>query len=188
MSSEKIYFNADDLYRARKLLKRFMIGVSKILHYMIENRLLPVNIAFENDENELYRKLKDALDELEIDNNGEDLQKKIRLATILFEIDRLDIKSLESVGLIGQNLDLKMYVFDKVSEDLGREFEAHHTSTETRLSFFDLVKKILRWKDTADSIMGSLAKLVPIIEPIIEFKEILSNTTKSLNEVENREN
>jgi hypothetical protein len=188
MSSEKTYFNADDLYRARKLLKRFMMGVSQILHYMIENRMLPLSTEFEKDEEELYRMLKGALDELEIDKNGKDLQKKVRLASILFEIDRLDEKSLESVGLIGQNLELKMYVFDKVSEDLGRELEAYPTSTETKRSFFDRVKKFLRWESAADSIMGSLAKLVPIIEPIIEFKEISSNTTKSLNQVENGEN
>ena len=98
--------------------------------------MLPLSTEFEEDEDELYRMLKGALDELEIDKNGEDLQKKVRLASILFEIDRLDEKSLESVGLIGQNLDLKMYIFDKVSEDLGRELEAYHTSTETKLSFF----------------------------------------------------
>jgi hypothetical protein len=187
VSNEKIYSNADDLYRARKLLKRFMIGVSRVLHYMVENRLLPVSKAFEKNEDELYELLKSALNELEIDYHAEDLQKKVRLASILFEIDRLNEKSLESVGLIGHNLDLKMYVFDKVSEDLGRELDAHYTSTTDKHSWIGRLKKIFRWKDTADSIMGSLAKLVPLIGPIIEFKEISSNATKSLDEVENRE-
>ena len=99
----------------------------------------------------------------------------------------MDEKTLESVGLIGHNLDLKMYVFDKVSEDLGRELDAHHTSTTDIQSWIGPLKEIFRWKDTADSIMESLAKLVPLIEPIIEFKEISSNATKSLDEVENRE-
>lgn len=185
MSNEKIYSNADDLYKARKLLKRFMIGVSRVLHHMVENRLLPVSNTFEKNEDELYELLKNALIELEIDYQGQDLQKKVRLASILFEIDRLDEKSLESVGLIGRNLDLKMYVFEKVSEDLGRELDTYYPSTDGKQSWFGRLKKILRWKNTADSIMGSLAKLVPLIEPIIEFKEISSNTTKSLDEVEN---
>jgi hypothetical protein len=73
-------------------------------------------------------------------------------------------------------------VYGNVVDDLYRLVRSDETSNENK-SLWERAKSWFRWKDTADSVMGSIAKLVPIIEPIMEFKDIYSNTRKPLDEL-----
>jgi hypothetical protein len=118
--------------KARYVLKKIMVDVSRVLHYLIRNNSIPISDAFRENEDVLNRLLENSLAELQINYDGDSVEEKLRIASILFEIDRLDEKSLESVGLIGNNLVLKAYVYENVVDDLNRLVRGDEISYENK--------------------------------------------------------
>ena len=166
---------------AKDNLVTFMNRLCELLKTLVkEPELIEADDVF-TDKTSLNIKIEKAFDELQIDKPD----NWFKLDTINNAIKEMDTESLQSVGLMGANLSLKMSTFDTYHEHLIGFFG------DIRKGISDAGNKVKRKahafftkiKDLADSILDSLGKiLIPVasfIDAIAEFKEVFYGTRKA---------
>ena len=118
---------------------------------------------------EIDKQIENAFDELHVDEE----RNHSRLNTIIEAIDKLELTELESVGLSGANLTVKMVVWN------GLRGAWNYAREKGGSGLFGLWKRI---KDFVDSLLSSLGKIlktiVPVVDVIEEFKHIYHSTRK----------
>ena len=163
--------SADNVSEAKKELKRFMGEICGILK-TVAKKPDTIPADYELFGSELDKQIEAAFDELHIDQEGGNAS---RLNTILEAIDKLELPELQSVGLSGANLKVKMSAWDK----LKRGWDKLKSKAGTAGRWIG--KKL---KDLADSILGSLGKILipiaPVIDAIEEFKHVYTGTRKAI--------
>lgn len=170
MSTLNIPSNEDELRIAKERLKEFITNICRILKRFVLKNEIEIDEIFLETEKELNEILIKAFKDLNIDED-EDFT---RLDLIKILIDDLDATSLNSVGLIGDSLRMKLFVYETIRD---RFFDL---ITKGKKGIMRLFRKLV---NVIDSILGSLKeiiKLLSVIDPITEFKDIYSNTRKAV--------
>jgi len=87
---------------------------------------------------------------------------------------------LRSRGLSGSQLDFKIQIFIAYQNLFTVEWQRYQTAKEEeKRTLLDLVRHFILRKllKQGDIILDSLASIIPLLEPLVEFKETLENQT-----------